>query len=117
MNRVRRVLSSWRITGLGWVFVAIVPAAFLLAALGPSDLRTPALIVGVLVLFVIVSEGAGSARFGGGRFGGLAGGSQRERRERLSGLGTGAPPISESVEADESAWQRERERREREASE
>jgi hypothetical protein len=112
MNRFRRVLSSWRITGLGWVFVAIVPAAFLLAALGPSDLRTPALIVGVLVLFVIVSEGAGS-----GRFGGLAGGSQRERRERLSGLRTGAPPISESVEADESAWQRERERREREASE
>jgi len=112
MSRFRRLLSSWQITVLGWVFIAIIPAAFLVAALGPSGLRTPALIVGVLALFVVASEGSGS-----GRFGGLAGGTQRERRERLSSLRTGAPPISESVEADESAWQRERERRERDAAE
>jgi hypothetical protein len=94
----------------------------LLTLVGPKAVQTPALIVGLLVLALVASEGAGVGLFSLNRSrGGLGsitgvGSIRSERREPPSGAGSATSLVSAPVEADEAAWQAERERRERDSA-
>jgi hypothetical protein len=98
VGRLRSLTSSWRITPLGWIVMVVVPALILLAAFGPAVVQVPAFIVGLLILAGVAAEGLGG--LGNYRFWG-----------RSSG-GDASAQVTEAAEADEYAWQRERERRE-----
>jgi hypothetical protein len=98
---MRRRLSSWKITPLGWLLVLVVPVALVLALFGPGSVRIPALVVAVVVLYFVVGDvfEIDSVSIG--------------RRGRV---GKRADYVSAPVEADETAWRREREKREKDAA-
>jgi hypothetical protein len=111
MRRIRHFIATLTITPAGWVLVAVVPVCVLFAFLGPAGTQAPAFFLGALALGMVAMEGMGMARFGG------SGGGRknfRERREFAQRAARSSPTSNEApVEADETAWQRERERRER----
>ena len=86
VKRLRNRIASYQVRPLGWVIIGVVAICALVVAFGPPTAQVIALIVGLLALLTIVSEGAGEARFGGPRFGGRFGGrgTESERRERLA---------------------------------
>jgi hypothetical protein len=122
MAWLRRRLAAWSVSPLGWLAIALIPVCALLTLVGPKAVQTPALIVGLLVLALVASEGAGVGLFSLNRSrGGLGsitgvGSIRSERREPPSGAGSATSLVSAPVEADEAAWQAERERRERDSA-
>ncbi len=98
---MRRKLSSWKITPLGWLLVSVVPVALVLGFVGPSSVRVPALVVAVVVLYFVVSDVFEI---------------ESVSISRKRGVGNRNDYVSAPIEADESAWQREREKRERDAA-
>lgn len=109
---LRKRLSEWRITTLGWVLIIVAPAALVVFVFGPRSLQAPALIVGLVVLFGIALEGSSMSKTRG------LGGTRTlgEQRERLARELPASAPLTEATEAEEGLWQRERERRQRDAS-
>jgi hypothetical protein len=103
-----RRLASFHITVLGWILLVLVPIAILLAVLGPHAMQVPAFIAAaVLALFVV-----------GGTFSGMRG---YPNTEAVSRAATEFRPRARSVPIeqetyDPQAWQRERERRERDGA-
>ncbi len=111
MGRLRRRLSSYTITPAGWFVVGLAPVAILLAIFGPSGVRTPAFVVAVILLLAAASEGAGAQRRGG-----LTSSKERQLRITKASRRSSGPTVTTAAEADEDAWQRERERRERDGA-
>ena len=108
MDRIRRSLTNYRITPIGWVFIVVTVAALGAGFFGPHALRIPGLVIGFVGLAMMVAENAGMGRSVALR---------TERRGRFAdptNRQSGEPkPLGEpaAVEADEEAWRRERERR------
>jgi membrane-bound ClpP family serine protease len=63
---LRRWASSYTITPFGVVILVILAAAALVVLFGPRSAQTPALIVGLLILFGLLASGlSGDSRTGG----------------------------------------------------
>lgn len=106
IGRIRQKLGGVEITPTGWVVIVLIPVSLAVSLAGPRSAQTPAFVVLLIVALAAVTAAGGSLR--GNRYKGLA---QRRRdfrpRDREDG-------VAQVAEADDSAWQRERERRERE---
>jgi hypothetical protein len=105
MSRILRRLSSYRVTPLGWVFLVVIVAALALGFFGPHVCRVPGLAIGLIGLALVVAENAGVGRNRG---------LPTALREAPGDPSAARPTEPAAREADEEAWQRERDRRERE---
>jgi hypothetical protein len=96
------------VTPLGGLIVLIVVISVGILLAGPHSMQAPALGVGVLGLTAIVFGASGVASRGGYRSRSLS-----QRRVEFRGVDRDAKLSQEPSEADDAAWTRERERRER----
>lgn len=109
MKRLSDRLRSYRITRVGWFVLIAIPAALVIAGLGPTSAQAPALVIAVLAALLAVANAAGGSR---GRWDkSLA--ERRvdlaERRDEFRPMDRDAPDEVTTPDAD--AWRRERERR------
>jgi hypothetical protein len=100
VNRLR----SYKLSPIAWVLLVLLLAAIALALLASGTGRDAGLIGGVIVLIMII----GGSPFGFGRgFFSTTGGL---RGRRIANLRS---EVLDEAASDETAWERERERRER----
>lgn len=106
MTRLKKWISSYSITPLGWVILIVGIVALVLTGLGPASAQVPAF---------IVAAGVGVLLIAGGLSGGAYGRSTKTLQDRRAEFGPRPIRPEDEIAAPaegEQLWQRERERRE-----
>ncbi len=111
MKRLNDRLHSYRITPVGWFILIAIPAALLVASLGPTSAQAPALVFAVLAALLAVANVAGNSRGRWDKSLAERRADLAERRAEFRPVDRDAPNEANTQDSDADAWRRERLRR------